>query len=230
MEARPETQILALIIVAVFCTCWYAPPVQGAEVYRWVDENGEVHYSESLPPDHKDKGYDVLNREGIVVDENQTLTPAPKAELPKEDELQELPRDTSGLPRPKALYSEAEMQQRMDNFLMLRYDSEQEILDAMNVEIKQLEYDRRLLEGSRTSMNSAYRGHIKVAGERQRAGLPVDPDTMREIRNLRTALAKNGSSLDGLRQREEKIRADFDQQLERYRYLIENWSEDSSGP
>jgi hypothetical protein len=230
MEARPETPILVLIIVAALCAALHAPPLHAAEVYRWVDEKGEVHYSESLPPDYKDKGYDVLNQEGIVVDENQTLTPTPEVEIPKEDEPQELPRDASGLPRPKALYSEAEMQQRMDNFLMLRYDSEQEIIDAMNVEIKQLEYDRRLLEGSRASMNSAYRGHIRVAGEQQRAGLPVDPDTMREIKSLRVALARNGTSLDGLQQREEKIRGDFDKQLERYRYLIENWPEDSSGP
>ena len=40
-----------------------------AEVYRWVDENGEVHYTQSLPPSFKDKGHDVLNERGIVTDE-----------------------------------------------------------------------------------------------------------------------------------------------------------------
>jgi len=230
MEARPERTLCTLIVTSALAAWLAASPLAAAEVYRWVDENGEVHYSESLPPDYKDKekGYDVLNREGIVVDENQTLTPqAPPP--PKEDEAQELPRDSSGMPRPKALYSESEMQQRMDNFLMLRYESEQEILDAMNVEIKQLEYDRRLLEGSRSSMNSAYRGHVRVAAEQQRAGVPIDAETVREIENLRAALARNGKSLDGLQQREDSIRSDFDKQLQRYRYLIENASEDTPG-
>jgi len=230
MEARTERTLCTLIVTSALAAWLAASPLAAAEVYRWVDENGEVHYSESLPPDYKDKekGYDVLNREGIVVDENQTLTPqAPPP--PKEDEAQELPRDSSGMPRPKALYSESEMQQRMDNFLMLRYESEQEILDAMNVEIKQLEYDRRLLEGSRSSMNSAYRGHVRVAAEQQRAGVPIDAETVREIENLRAALARNGKSLDGLQQREDSIRSDFDKQLQRYRYLIENASEDTPG-
>jgi hypothetical protein len=229
MEARLEKTIHTLILAGVLASGCYAASAGAAEVYRWVDENGEVHYSESLPPDYKDKGYDVLNRDGMVVEEDQTLTPKPPPEVPSETERKELPRDASGMPRPKALYSEVEMQQRMDNFLMLRYDSEQEIIDAMNVEIKQLNYDRRLLEGSRASTEAAYRGQVRVAAERQRAGQAIEADTAREIRKLRKALAASGESLDGLQQREETIRSDFGKQLERYRELVEAWSEETSG-
>jgi hypothetical protein len=226
MEARLKTAIFISLMAGAIAAALGAPRAHAAEVYRWVDENGEVHYSESLPPDHGDRGHDVLNQQGIVVDQDQKLTPAPPP-LPQKDEPQELPRDASGLPRPKALYSETEMQQRMDNFLMLRYESEQEIADAMNVEIKQLNYDRRLLEGSRASMNQAYRGQIRVAAERQRAGLPVEAATTHEIEKLRKSLATNSNSLAGLQQREDSIREDFDKQLNRYRYLIETWAEES---
>ena len=229
MEARLKTAMIITIAAGAIGAAPWAAPVDAAEVYRWVDENGEVHYSESLPPDHQDRGHDVLNQQGIVVDEGQKLTPTPPQAVPQKDEPQELPRDASGLPRPKALYSETEMQQRMDNFLMLRYESEQEILDAMNVEIKQLNYDRRLLEGSRASTNQAFRGQIRVAAERQRAGLPLEAGTTREIARLRNDLAKNSESLEGLQKREDGIRSDFDKQLERYRYLMETWSEESSG-
>ncbi len=228
MEARIKTSIATLILAGMQSLWMHPAPALAAEVYRWVDENGEVHYSESLPPDYKDKGHDVLNRDGLVVDENQTLTPPPPAEAAPEDELKELPRDASGLARPKALYSEAEMQQRLDNFLMLRYDSEQEILDAMNVEIKQLNYDRRLLAGSLASTNEAYRGQLHLAADRQRAGLPVDEATSREIRKLRKELAKSSESLNGLQQREDAIRADFNKQLERYRYLVAKAAEESA--
>jgi len=229
MEARFEKTIHPLILAAVLAAGCWTVPAGAAEVYRWVDENGEVHYSESLPPDYKDRGHDVLNRDGMVIEEGQTLTPEPPPEVPPDEQVQELPRDASGLPRPKALYSEAEMQQRMDNFLMLRYESEQEIIDAMNVEIKQLNYDRRLLEGSRTRTEAAYRGQVRVAAERQRAGQAVDADTAREIRKLRKALATNGESLAGLQKREETIRSEFGKQLDRYRELVETWSEETSG-
>jgi hypothetical protein len=230
MEAKHKVSpTLLCSIGALLLGGLIASDVPAAEVYRWVDENGEVHYSESLPPDHQDKGHDVLNQQGIVTDENQKLTPEPPPAAPTEEQKQELPRDASGLPRPKSLYSEAELQQRMDNFLMLRYESEQEILDAMEVEIKQLNYDRRLLEGSRASLNDAYRGQIRVAGDRQRAGREVEPATIKEISSLRKSLAKNTESLNGLQQREDDIRAEFDKQLERYRHLVETWSEETSG-
>jgi hypothetical protein len=225
MELKPRLQITFLLIAGAFL----AANASAADVFRWVDENGEVHYSETLPPNFKDKGHDVLNERGIVTDEDLSLTPPAPEEVPDEEQLQELPRDSSGLKRPKALYSEAEMQRRMDNFLMLRYDSAQEITDAMNVEIKQLEYDRRLLTTTRVSMQEAYRGQIKQAANRQRAGQQVDEKFALEINQLQTRLTENGRSLGYLDTRGLSIRAEFGKQLERYRFLEERWAEESKG-
>lgn len=204
------------------------------KVYRWVDEDGNVHYTESLPPEHKDTGHDVLNEQGLVIDEDQRLTPKVEVEKPTEEqqkaaEANELPRDSSGLPRPKPLYTEAEKQMRMDNFLMLRYENEQEILDAMNVEIKQLNYDRRLIESSHNSMLEAYRGQIRVAADKQRAGEPVSEKDTQEISDLRMKISQNKRSLAKLDNRETQIREEFQAQLDRYRRLVEKYAEDPSG-
>jgi hypothetical protein len=225
MELKLRLQITFLLIAGVIL----AANASAAEVYRWVDENGEVHYSESLPPNFQDQGHDVLNERGIVLDEDQSLTPTPPEEVPEEEQLQELPRDSSGLQRPKALYSEAELQRRMDNFLMLRYGSEQEITDAMNVEIKQLDYDRRLLTTTRESMEEAYRGQIRQAANRQRAGQQVAEQAAIEINRLQVRLAENSRTLDNMDIREVDIRAEFGKQLERYRFLEEEWAEESRG-
>ena len=222
MELKVKLQIVSLLAATALIT----GQSYAAEVYRWVDENGEVHYSETLPPDFEDKGHDVLNRRGIVVDENKKLTPEPPPPPSKEDR-KELPRDKSGLPRPKALYSEAELQRRMDNFLMLRYESEQEITDAMNVEIKQLAYDRRLLETTRDSMQDAYRGHIREAANRQRSGQSVGEGAFQQIDRLRSSLAQNSAELSSLVEREKSIRAEFEAQLKRYRFLEEEWAEET---
>lgn len=231
MEHMPRTRLYTFLFAGILITS----SVGAAEVYRWVDENGEVHYSESLPPNFKENEHDVLNSSGIVVKEDLSLKPPPPKK-PTEEEAknkpQELPRDSSGLPRPKALYSEAELQRRMDNFLTLRYESEQEILDAMNVEIKQLEYDRRLLETTRQSMLDSFLGQIKQAADKQRSGLVVSEDATKEAHRLQSQLAENQSSLNALEEREISIRADFDKQLQRYRFLKEKWekeSADSSG-
>jgi hypothetical protein len=224
MELNHRIIIISLLAAGVMT----AGAAGAAEVYRWVDENGEVHYSESLPPDFKEKGHDVLNSSGLVIDEDVSQTPPPPPEPTPEDK-KELPRDKSGLPRPKALYSEAELQRRMDNFLMLRYDSEQEITDAMNVEIKQLEYDRRLLQTTRASMIDSFQGEIREAANQQRAGQQVSEKVSKDLNQLQSRLAENLQSLNALEQRELSIHAEFDKQLARYRFLQEEWDGDESG-
>lgn len=223
MELKPRTLITAFCALGLLLA---STPVS-AKVYRWVDENGEVHYSESLPPDFKDKGHDVLNERGIVTDEDLTLTPPPVEEVPEEEQLKELPRDSSGMVRPKQLYSDAEMQRRMDNFLMLRYSSQQEIEDAMNVEIKQLNYDRRLLTTTRASMEQSFKGEIREAANKQRAGQQVADKTSVEIQNLQQKLAQNHQSISLLDLREQEIRNEFQKQLDRYRFLEEQWADES---
>jgi hypothetical protein len=56
-----------------------------AEFYRWVDDSGTIHYSDSLPPTESQKKQDLLNETGRVV---KTI-PAPKTigELEEEQKL-----------------------------------------------------------------------------------------------------------------------------------------------
>jgi len=231
MELNSRTRISVFAATGLLAiTLLSAGNLMAQKVYRWVDEEGNVHYTASLPPGYKDSGHDVLNERGIVVDENLRLTPEVEEEKKSEEQVKaeeagELPRDSSGLPRPKPLYTEEEKKQRMDNFLLLRYDSEQEITDAMNVEIKQLNYDRDLIQGSQASITEAYRGHIRIAADRQRAGQPVDAGVESQVADLRVKMAQNTAELNALKSREEEIKATFQQQLDRYRYLSEKYSE-----
>lgn len=222
MERIPRIPLVSLLVIAVVTS----GNALAAEVYRWIDENGEVHYSESLPPNFKEDEHDVLNSSGIVVKEDLSLKPPPIKKLKKE-EAQELPRDSSGLPRPRAQYSEAEMQRQMDNFLTLRYESEQEILDAMNIEIKQLEYDRQLLNTTQKSTLDSFEGQVREAANKQRAGLDVGEEASTEVRRLQSRLANTRSSLAAIELRELAIREDFDKQLTRYRFLMEEWERES---
>ncbi len=227
MEHKRKTTLF-LSILFLAATILAAGSAMAAKVFRWVDENGAVHYSETLPPDFDDQRHDELDSQGIVRLENQTLTPPPpEPESEEEAGPKELPRDSSGMKRPKPLYSEEELQKRMDSFLLLRYDSEEEINNAMTVEINQLEYDRILLQTSRTSLADAYRGQIREAATRQRSGVEIDPEIIKSISNLQNRLTRADKSLAKLQIREAKIVTDFGAQLERYKTLIDNWNEGS---
>ena len=226
MEHRHKTTLFFTLLF-LSAAILAAGSAMAAKVYRWVDENGEVHYSETLPPDFVDKKHDELDSRGIVRLKDQSLVPTRSAKPATEEGFKELPRDSSGIKRPKALYSDAEVQSRMDGFLLLRYASEQEILDAMAVEISQLEYDRILLQASRESLSVAYRGQIREAATRQRSGVEVDSKIIKSIANFQTRLETYGKSLADLQERQDKIIADFGAQLERYQFLTHKRPEES---
>lgn len=187
-------------------------------VYRWVDENGEVHYSETLPPDYVGETHDELSHDGIVRDEDVSLKPPPPKVKTTES------AGPSG-PTPEEIAA-AEKQEQMDRLLLLRYQSEDELLEAMNVEVNQLKYDERLLTATHESLSTSLRTNIIVAGHQQRAGVELKPETLSQISRIRTQLQENERSLRGLKIREENVRARFDEQLARYRELVELYSEE----
>jgi len=199
----------------------------GPKLYRWVDENGEVHFSETVPPGFKDENNQLEKKAGGGWAKDGALAPKPppQSKKPKPPGKNELPRDSSGLPRPKPRFTPAQLRAQQDALLLLRYDSDKEILDAMQVEIKQLDYDKRVLNTSRRSLMQAYNGNIREAAERQRAGLNVEQKLVQNIRGLKRRLADNSRELDRLKEREASIRKSFGADVDRYRTLAAEQAE-----
>ncbi|MDH3908645.1 MAG: DUF4124 domain-containing protein, partial [Gammaproteobacteria bacterium] len=64
-------------------------------VYKWVDEDGQVHYGDSIPPEYSDLPKQVLNEHAVTVDhlegrktEEQLVAEAKAKELEMQKELQ----------------------------------------------------------------------------------------------------------------------------------------------
>lgn len=179
------------------------------EVYRWVDEDGQVHYNTTLPPEYANRPHQVL-RNGIVIKTiDDPTAPELTEEQAKAEENKQNPEEAAH-----------QKQMRADRLLVLKYRSEEEILDAMRVEIDNLAYDARLIEQGRLSVMTSLHGQIREAADRQRSGLPEDPETSKKISQLRARIAQGRQSRKNLDLREKQIRDLFNSELERYRFLI----------
>ena len=59
------------MLVALRRRCWAldaaAQNKNTRKVYRWVDEAGQVHYSNTIPPQYAQQDRDVINRHGVAV-------------------------------------------------------------------------------------------------------------------------------------------------------------------
>lgn len=198
---------ILLLLAAILMT---SAALAEGEVYRWTDENGKVHYGLTLPPEAANRPYEILNKSGVVIERiEDPVAHRLEQEKTPEQKSQEL----------KPLFSEHEVRLRSDRLLMLRYQSEDDIRDAMEVEVAQLGYDARLINQSMTSVITSLTAQVNKAANQQRAGMPPDEVLTDEISQLRQRLQRNENSLAELRKREEKIRATFLDNIERYRFL-----------
>jgi hypothetical protein len=96
-------------------------------LYKWVDENGQIHYSEQLPVDRSKQRFQTLDKSGRLIDTQEAKkTPAQKRQeraeqerLQREEEARK--REEERIRQEKAFN---------DNVLLMTFTSEQEIVEA----------------------------------------------------------------------------------------------------
>lgn len=186
-----------------------------ADTYRWKDKEGNVHYGAAVPAEYAEQPYDILNNAGIVIERvEDTSIPVGVIEQENEEKKGRQP-----------LISEEERQLQTDRLLLVQYRSEEEIIKALDLEIAQLGYDTRLIDQSFESTSKAIRDQLKRAADQQRAKIAVSKEQHKELNSLYARRANDEKRRAEMKKKEERIRARFDRDLERYRFLTADQQE-----
>jgi len=197
-------QILAILVAGVFSMVVTSAV---ADTYRWKDKEGKVHYGAAVPAEYADQPYDVLNKSGLVIRHvEDTSIPLDVIAVEK-------------IPEKDPLIEQEERQRQSDRLLVLQYNSEEEILNALQLEVAQLSYDSNLVLQSQESTKQSIREQISKAADQQRTGQQVSEEQQKEIDKLYSRLKRDEKKQLKIKQREERIRARFEIDLERYRRL-----------
>lgn len=187
------------------------PLVLPAELYRWVDEDGQVHYSDRLPPERSSDQRRVFTRGG------ETLRDVERQPTP--EELEALERARRAAEEETLHRAEQERRQaEYDRMLLLSYGSE-----------KDLEHSReRRLERIQVQLDSALQRRQRLeeeihvlereAAAAERGG--ADAETVyRRLETSRERLARENTRLEQRRRDIDAINREFDAKLERFRIL-----------
>jgi TolA-binding protein len=169
-----------------------------AQMYRWVDGNGRVHYSDTLPQTYQKSGAAEMNKQGMVVRRTQS----------EAERMAEIARQAEQL---KIERQQAE-QARLDRALMATYTTEAEIDLARD---RALEHHKLAIRGAETRAKAVdanldeLRTRISAI---EKSGRPVSPDlqsqlaqTRKESLELKRTILNNE---DAMLQVREKYEAD----------------------
>ncbi len=90
-----DIKVFARSLICLFCLLWAVETLaarvekQGT-TYKWVDDEGRVHYGDHVPPQFIDRDRDVLNDQGVRVGRQEGVkTDAERAEEARITALQE---------------------------------------------------------------------------------------------------------------------------------------------
>lgn len=139
-----------------------------AKLYKWVDENGQVHYSQNMPPEHKDKSSTELDKSGRVLKKNDAAPPPETARL-----------DEEGIARKRLEEKRLYEQRRRDSALINTYTTEAEIDVARD---RNLMLPTQAIKGIEPRLKVAWarlEALKKQTEPYEKAGKPV-PDALKE--------------------------------------------------
>jgi hypothetical protein len=203
MRARTHSFGLALLCVAG--TLAYGAD-NSATTYRWVDENGVVHYGDRLPPQYAKQESAVLNRQGVEVGRTE-------AQKSPEQLAEEQKRHEAVL-----------RQKQHDAFLLTTYTSVKDIESLRDERLGQISGQRRAaeqyVEGLHARLNNLQSRAQNFKPYSDRPDARRMPDdlaedlvrTMNEMKAQKNALAVKDAE-------EQTLRAGFEADITRFREL-----------
>lgn len=177
-------------------------------VYRWTDEEGQVHYGHAVPAEHRHRGYERLAPDGRVLQRiDRALTPEERAEETRrreeQAELEEL-RATQAL---------------VDRRLLASYRTVADIEATRETRLNSLQSQQNTLERSLQLSRERFEEMVGRAGEQDRADEPLSPALQSAITDAQTEIRRLSEAIEELEQRKIAVEEGFDAEVERFREL-----------
>lgn len=196
-----------------------AEPAAAARLYKWVDEKGEVHYTDTPPPETARHGRAILNEQGVPVKRIEgEKTP---------EELEAERRRRAAL---EARRRAEAARRRHDRMLLATYASEADMVAARDEKIATLENLIRLTRERIRKLETELERLRREAADSERAGRPVSEALKRRIRGTRQRIRDLHAFIAAKRREQDAIRAQFERDIQRFRELKAEIAEREPGP
>jgi len=187
-------------------------------MYKWVDENGQVHYSNQLPPEASQRKREVINDQGRTLKVYRApLTPEEKAE---EERLAELEA------RKKEL---AEKRANHDRSLLATYSSKEDMYPVRDAKISAIESLIKVTNSRISSMQSRLLELTEEAAGYERSGKQPPASLLSRISNLRKQIERNKDFAEDKKREIEDIRLQFESDVRRYVELTSKKPDEAAG-
>ena len=210
----PPRKICYLLVLPALLT---ATTALAERMYKWVDENGQVHYTNQLPPEASKQERRVINDQGRTL--KVYRAPRTAEEKAEDKRLAELEARKEKLREQRRIH---------DRSLLATYSSQEDMLLARDGKLSSIESLIQLTDSRITSMQERLLLLSDEAAEYERSGKQLPASLQQQIRNLREQISKNKEFSTDKQLEMEDIRQQFDSDIKRFNELTSEASSETT--
>jgi len=180
----------------------------GDRLYKWVDAEGQVHYSNRLPPEAAKRERKVINEQGRTIKVYRApLTAEEKAEQKRIEELDKKKRD---LAEKRAIH---------DRSLLATYSNTDDMQTAMEGKLASVESVIKLTNSRTNSLQNRLLELTEDAASYERSGKQLPDRLQRQISNMRVQITQNKEFAADKKREMDDIRLQFEADIRRFTEL-----------
>lgn len=173
------------VMAAVLATGAAGAQEKAKKLYRWVDKDGKIQYSDALPPEAVDQAHTEINSSSGMATGSveRALTPEERAAK----EAQDAALATAS--------KEAERVRQTEEAMIASFQNEDELKRSFKIRTELLQQTLDAIEAGIGSQRASLASLLADASEAELAGNPVNPKQAGSIRELHTEMAKQQQML-----------------------------------
>lgn len=205
MTDRCTTKFVRSLLATALAVAMTSPAA-AQKLYKWVDADGNVFYSDQVPPDQVKRGREELNTQGVVVDRvERAKTPAELAEQAK------------ALAEQQAAEEAEEQRLREQRRMRSQYASEEDIIAMRDQRLGAMDRQIKSAQTVIDSHSGSLADLTKRASEQESQGMEVPQNLRDTIELLQTQIAQQEQKIIDRENQKIELSKEFAEELERYR-------------
>lgn len=207
---RLKPQLFSLLLIFPLLLAGMNDSYAKKKLYRWVDEEGNVTFSDQVPPDQVQHKRETLNEKAQVLDVvDKARTPE---ELARQKRLEELRKEQEKIIAKQAA---------ADKVLLATYRNLDDMNRALENRLALLDGKKRVIEGNKQRFEQQLFQQQQQAANHERNAQKVPEKLINDIAATRQQIALTEQELQRHEQERQTVEREFRADMARFEFLTQ---------
>lgn len=208
MKVQKTDWNMGLQLILISACLALSPSIVTAKLYKWVDSEGNVQYSDKVPAEEADKAHSVIDKSGVTVEKIDRQKT--KQELQEQERKKKVAED---------LAQKKEEQRQRDQILLDTFTTEDDIVMTRDGKIQALQSIINVTKGSIADSRANLESLQGQAANFEKTAKPIPKNVTDDIAKVQNSIEEYETYVQQKTKEQDELRAAYQIKFDRFREL-----------